>query len=194
MKQIQNQLANRVTTRIANNPWKSLAIGIALVLGLAPGLGRVTANFTHTAFFTDDDPLLQQFNAFERQFGNDDAIVVVVDSPSGIFDVDSARLLQELTERMWRVPEVIRVDSLANFQWVHAAEGDIEVEPLIPDDVPLTAELLRERKRIALGQASGRHFEERIVAQEVGIVGVLVAAADLGHALGEQFLHRMVDI
>ena len=76
--------------------------------------------------------------------------MVVVHSPSGIFDVESATLLRELTTRMWQVPEVIRVDSLANFQWVHAKGDEIEVEPLLPDQGPLTPQLLSERRAIAL--------------------------------------------
>ena len=75
-----------------------------------------------------DDPLLVQFNAFERRFGNDDAVVIAVHSPSGVFDADTAGLLNELTAGLWQVPEVIRVDSLANFNWVHAAGDDIMVD------------------------------------------------------------------
>jgi predicted RND superfamily exporter protein len=51
---------------------------------------------------------------------------------------------------MWLVPDVIRVSSLINFSWVHAVEDDIEVEPLIPDDEPLTQAILDERKAVAL--------------------------------------------
>ena len=51
---------------------------------------------------------------------------------------------------MWRVPNVIRVDSLANFNWVHAEEEDLLVEPLLPDDEELTPEFLAARKKIAL--------------------------------------------
>ena len=45
---------------------------------------------------------------------------------------------------MWQVPEVIRVDSLANFQWVHAEDDEIEIEPLLPDQGPLTPQLLAD--------------------------------------------------
>src|SRR5262245_8125243 len=95
----------------------ALLLGLSVVAAFLPGLGRLTTNFTHRAYFFDDDPLLQQFDAFERRFGNDDAVVLAVHSPSGVFDMDSARLLNQLTDELWKVPEVIRVDSLANFNW-----------------------------------------------------------------------------
>ena len=134
---------------IVSHPVKSLLLSLALVAAGLAGVVRAKADFTHRAYFWHDDPHLVRFDAFERRFGNDDAVVVAVHSPSGIFDADSVGLLRELTERMWRVPEVIRVDSLSNYNWVHAKGDDIVVEPLLPDTV--TPQLLEERKRVALG-------------------------------------------
>ncbi len=142
--------ARKVVSFIERRSIVSLLLGLALVGAFLPGMGKLTADFTHRAFFFDDDPLLVQFDAFERRFGNDDAVVLAVNSPSGVFDVETATLLNELTEALWKVPEVIRVDSLANFNWVHADGDDIMVERFIPDDRPLTPELLAERQRIAL--------------------------------------------
>ena len=103
-----------------------------------------------------------RFDAFERRFGNDDAVVVAVHSPSGIFDLDSATLLRELTERMWQVPEVIRVDSLSNYNWVHANGDDIVVEPLLP--AVLTPELLAERKAGGAGPRDDPRLPGRATA------------------------------
>lgn len=134
---------------VVRHPLASIIFSLLFVVAMLPGAAKLEADFTHRAFFWDDDPLLQQFDAFERRFGNDDAVVVAVHSESGIFDVESATLLRELTEEMWRVPEVIRVDSLSNHNWVHARGDDIIVEPLLGDG-ELTPELLAERKAIAM--------------------------------------------
>jgi predicted RND superfamily exporter protein len=128
----------------------ALLLGLAIVAAFLPGIGRLTTNFTHRAYFFDDDPKLVQFDAFERRFGNDDAVVLAVHSPSGVFDMDSARLLNQLTDELWRVPEVIRVDSLANFNWVHARGDEIVVERFLPHDAGLSPQLLAERQRIAM--------------------------------------------
>lgn len=133
---------------IANHPWWAILLGLGMLTGLAAGMGRLRADFTHAGFFWKSDPKLKRFEAFERRFGNDETIVIAVESPSGIFDMESAALVKELTEKMWQVPEVIRVDSLANFNWVHASADDIVVEPLFPGT--LTPEILAHRKQIAL--------------------------------------------
>ena len=135
---------------IVDKPWIALFVGLAILAAAGPGGRHIKADFTYRVWFNDNDPLLAEFDAFERRFGNDESTMVVVHSPSGVFDLDSASLLVELTEGLWQVPDVIRVDSLANFSWVHADGDDIIVEPLIPDDMELTDALLAERKKVAL--------------------------------------------
>jgi uncharacterized protein len=138
----------RLVDAIVDRPLLALVLGLAVVAASVAGAPRLEADFTHRGFFWHDDPKLLQFEAFERRFGNDDAIVLAIHSPSGVFDLETATLLKDLTERMWQVPEVIRVDSLANYNWVHAEDDDIQVEPLLPDE--LTPEILAARQQVAL--------------------------------------------
>jgi len=138
----------RVVGMITTRPLASLALGLGLVALAVSGIGKLRADFSHRSYFWDDDPHLVRFDAFERRFGNDDSVIIAVHSPSGVFDRDSAQLLDQLTQRMWSVPEVIRVDSLSNYNWVHADGDDIKVEPLLPGD--LDEAELAHRKQIAL--------------------------------------------
>jgi predicted RND superfamily exporter protein len=133
---------------IARRPIAAILLAVSLVAGLGAGLPRLKADFTHRGFFWDDDPHLARFDAFEGRFGNDDQVLIAVASPSGVFDMDTATLIREITDRLWQVPEVIRVESLSNFNWVHANGDDIVIEPLFP--ATLTPEILAERKKVAL--------------------------------------------
>lgn len=135
---------------IRKRPIVALLLGLALVAALVPGMGGLRPNFTYRGFFYPTDPLLTAFDAFERQFGNDDSVILVVHSPDGIFDESSAAHIVEVTEALWRVPEVIRVDSISNYNWVHADGDELIVEPFIPKDEPLTPELLTTRRGVAL--------------------------------------------
>ncbi|MEO0813770.1 MAG: MMPL family transporter, partial [Myxococcota bacterium] len=145
-----NTIAARVSRFVVHRWYFALGIAVLVTVGCLAGASSIKANFTHTAFFWESDPLLQRFNQFERQFGNDDTVIVVVQSPSGIFDVESAELMRTMTEQMWLIPDVIQVESIANFSWVHAEEDDIVVEPLLPDVGPLEPGILAERKKVAL--------------------------------------------
>lgn len=135
---------------ITHRPWVALGLSLLLMAVLIPGLARVKADYSHRGYFYDDDPMLMEFDRFERRFGNDDAVLIALHSPSGIFDVDSINVLKELTAGLWLIPEVIRVDSLANYNWVHADGDELIIEPFIPDDRPLTTDLLKARRKQAL--------------------------------------------
>jgi predicted RND superfamily exporter protein len=146
----QFPLGHRIAGFIQEHPIRSVALGVFLLAFMIAGLTRVEPDFTHRGYFHENDPLLTKFEAFERRFGNDDAIVVAIHSPSGLFDADSIGLLHELTRKMWLVPEVIRVDSLTNYPWVHAVDDEIVVEPFIQEEETLSETFLQQRRRVAL--------------------------------------------
>tara|TARA_Y100001970_G_scaffold291897_1_gene430913 strand:- start:532 stop:2127 length:1596 start_codon:yes stop_codon:yes gene_type:complete len=128
----------------------SIFFGLLILLLSLPGYLFLTVDFSYKGFFYDNDPMIKNFNSFERQFGNDDSIVMAIHSPSGIFDKESLELLQKLTEKAWLLPEVIRVDSLSNYNWVHAEGDDILIEPLIPEGEDFNQTYIDDRKKIAL--------------------------------------------
>ena len=145
-----DKFSTRLIQFLARHPWRSLALA-ALILGLlVPGLAHLKPDFTYRAFFLPDDPELERYEQLQRQFGNDEAAVIGIHSPSGIFDAESIQLIRDFTARMWQVHDIIRVDALTNFNVVRAEADDIIVEPLIPDSLELTPEILAERRERAL--------------------------------------------
>ncbi len=178
MRTEEKTLGSRVADFVVDRPLISVTLVVALTAICWAGLPRIVTNFTHTAFFYDDDPMLLGFNQFERQFGNDDAVTLVVHSPSGIFDKDSAELMRDITTDLWKVPEVIHVESLSNFSWVHAQGDDIIVEPLFPDFDEITEPLLEKRKSIALGHEI---LPDYLISKD-GTVGLLFARLKPGFA------------
>ena len=143
-------VARTFVSFIKNRPFIAILLSVLMAGIFAPGIAKLSPNFTYRGFFYPEDSLLLAFDQFERQFGNDDSIVLAVHSSSGIFDKESAELIQKLTEEMWKIPEVIRVDSIANYNWVHAEGDELIVEPFLPDDQPLSKNILDHRKEIAL--------------------------------------------
>jgi predicted RND superfamily exporter protein len=147
---IVERVVERVTTLVVERPKRMLLAGLLLFAVLLPGVGRVYQNIKYYIWFPAGDSRIAVLDDFEQRFGSDLASMIVVHSPSGIFDKESAKLVIELTDRMWKVAETIRVESLSNFSWIHAQGDEIVVEPLIPDDRELTDELLAERRAAAL--------------------------------------------
>ena len=82
-------------------------------------------------WFRDSDPNIKILDSFERQFGNDESVVIVVHNKDGLFNQKSIGLLKNLTEEMWLIPQIIRVDSLINYNLSTADGDDIEVRSFI---------------------------------------------------------------
>jgi predicted RND superfamily exporter protein len=139
----------KVASLVTRKPWISLMIAVAIGAALVPGMQKLGADFSYRVWFKDDDPLLLRFESFERRFGSDENVAVVVHSPSGIFDEDSVHVVQELTRELWQVPEVIRVDSITNHTWTRADGDDILIEPFIDEYLDLDPAFLDERRRTA---------------------------------------------
>lgn len=143
-------LANAFTNTLATYPGTALLTGILIALFALTGLTRLTADFSYAGYFHESDTWLQEFDHFEDTFGNDDSIIIAVENPSGLFNPASITLLHELTDQMWQLPDIIRVDSLTNFQRVYAAGDDINTEPLIDPADELSEAFLADRRAIAL--------------------------------------------
>lgn len=151
----QKNLTYRFATLLIKHPIYSILSALMLLGLLAPGLAKMQTDFSYRIWFRETDPLLERFDAFERQFGNDEMIAVIVHHPDGIFTEEAVAVVQDMTNDMWLVPEIIRVDSLSNYNWTHTEvygedEEEMVVEPLLPDDIPLSAEDIAVRREVAL--------------------------------------------
>ena len=143
-------LIRRLNGWLCHHPGVAALLALGLLAASLPGIRQMRSDFSIRVWFHPTDPLMQAFHAFETRFGNDDVGVVLVRSPSGIFDQDSIRLIRQMTEEFWQVPLVTRVDSITNFNTVRGAGDDMVVEPLIPDDLALSPGHLEQARRRAM--------------------------------------------
>lgn len=141
-------LISKVSRYLVDNPKKLIVLSLLQVVLLGLGVSYLKADFTYRIWLAPNDPLLLAFDRFEETFGNDDSLVLLVHSPNGIFDQESMKVLSELTEKLWLVPDILRVESLVNFQWTSAKDDEILIEDFIQKvEDP---NYLLERKKLAL--------------------------------------------
>ena len=154
MENISDIEKRNLTHRVANfavyRPWTSIILGVLLLFGLSYGGKYIKVDFSYRVWFDEKDQNLVQFDAFERKFGNDDNMVIVVDTKNGVFSNKTLKMLRSFTEQMWLVKQVIRVESLTNYQWTHSEGDEIIVEDFIPEDNNFEKKFLEGRKKIAL--------------------------------------------
>ena len=147
---MKQSLTHRISSLIVNNPRKSLLASFVLIALLVPGVLKLQSNFSYRIWYQESDPLLLQFDEFQQRFGNDDNIVILIHHEDGIFTKESVELIQQVTDAIWLAPEIIRVDSLSNYNWTYAQDDDIIIEPFLPDDIELTKSFLSKRQTQAV--------------------------------------------
>lgn len=133
-------------------PKTSLTLGFLLFFLFAPFVIYTELDFSAQAWLSNDDPYIEKLNEFENLFGNDERLIVLMELKDEltVFEPDVIHSLSELTEQMWLVPEVVRVESLTNFHWSYAEGDELITEPFIPEELQGDASFLKQRERDAL--------------------------------------------
>lgn len=108
-------------------------------------------DFAATSWFTDDDPEIILLKQFEKTFGSDESVILLFEIDEGsIFTPENINILHNLTEEMWLVPEVMRVESLTNYNWSYAEADNLITEPFLPEDRIDDKSFLKDREKEAL--------------------------------------------
>lgn len=127
------RLANRWSKFIVNRPYKAILIFVILLLALLPGVLSINSKWSPRIWFDQDHPEIQKLNRFEQQFGSDTFISLGFHHPKGVFQHDVLKKIQEVTDKMWMVKDVIRVESISNYNMIRAEEDDIIINPFLEE-------------------------------------------------------------
>ncbi|MEL6678599.1 MAG: MMPL family transporter [Pseudomonadota bacterium] len=139
-------LANRV-----------IVIVLTLLAVIASGMGTEKLGFSndYRDFFPADDPNLVAFEALQDNFLRTNNVFIAVEAKSGnMFTPAALDRLTALTEALWDLPFIVRVDSLANHQFIQADDETIAVVDLVTRDAPITADVAAAFRDMALAEVS----------------------------------------
>ncbi len=133
-----------------------IAILIPLItFGLASQLKYLEFEGSYRIWFDENSPTLKSYDNFRAVFGNDDGVTISFKDENGIFNAKALGVIDRITQELWRTKYITRVDSLSNYQYVHADPeypDDVLVEDFIYDYDNLSAPELEKLKDIALGE------------------------------------------
>jgi predicted RND superfamily exporter protein len=133
--------------------WAIVFMVPLIVIMLASSLKHLEIDGSYRIWFEKDAKILKEYDAFRDEFSNDDGIVIVFQDKEGIFNKKALSSIQRLTEALWEMPHIDRVDSITNYQHVHSeAErpDDVLVDDFIMEDLSeATPAYLQNRKEVA---------------------------------------------
>ena len=133
-----------------------IAILIPLMtVAIATNLKHMEFEGSYRIWFEEDAKILTDYDSFRSVFGNDEAVTVLITDEKGIFNKKTLHVIDEITQELWTTKYIARVDSITNYQYVHADIEDpdeVIVEDFIDEIDTLDESALQERARIAVGE------------------------------------------
>ena len=131
-----------------------IALGVPLlVIALASNLKYLEMDGSYRIWFGEKSKTLIDYDNFRKVFGNDDAVVIAFKDENGIFNKKALQSIENITNALWKMKYIARVDSITNYQYVHASKenpDDVIVEDFIQDIKHADEDYLNNRKEIAV--------------------------------------------
>lgn len=134
-----------------------IAIGIPLlILVLSSNLKHLEIDGSYRIWFGEESKILKDYDDFRQTFGNDDAVIISFKDEKGIFTKKALQSIDNITQALWQMKYVARVDSITNYQYIHVDSeepDDVIVEDFVQNIPNATAEYLKDRKEIAINDS-----------------------------------------
>ncbi|EQC48970.1 sterol-sensing domain of SREBP cleavage-activation [Bacteriovorax sp. BSW11_IV] len=131
------------------NPKKCLLFGALIVAVFLPFMLNIGFDFGAKVWFRKTDPYIKALDRFEKHFGNDESMAVIIEGSTDVFSPEFQKLLFEITDKVWTIPGIIRSESLVNYHWSYSKGDDITTEAFIDKEKINDLKYLEQRKEEA---------------------------------------------
>ncbi len=134
-------LLNTMTGWAYDRPYYSLLLVFGITFFLALGLEKLQTDSSNEGLFQKNDPVLQSYQKFQREFGRNDIVVAAISSDE-VFSGEFMRKLKAFHSDLENaVPWLDDVTSIVNVDWMVASEdGGLRVTEL-GDEWPVQGNL-----------------------------------------------------
>ncbi len=152
--------------------WPIVMATLLVTLFIGSGARGLFFDTNYRAFFSDENPQLNAFEALQNIYTkNDNILFVVAPSDETIFTPSTLDAIEHLTEEAWKVPYAIRVDAITNFQHTYAEEDDLIVQDLVEGATGKSPGDLQAAQAVALREP---FLRDRLIDDEARVTGVNV--------------------
>lgn len=162
----------------------AILLTTALVaLWAASGARHLSFSNDYRAFFSEENPELQAFEALQDVYTKTDNLIFVLAPKDGaVFTRDTLAAVEWLTTQAWRLPYASRVDSVTNFAHTRAEGDDLVVQDLVRGAQALSDADLARIRDIALAEPLLRNV---LISPQAHVTGVNVTFELPGKDLDE---------
>lgn len=88
---------------------------LLLTVFCAPFLPKIEKDFSHKAFYKENDPFLKKYLDYERNFGNDDKVVIIATHKKGFLKDGNQTVLKHIHKSLEKTKDVVAVQSIYSY-------------------------------------------------------------------------------
>ena len=155
-------------------PWLTIFLVVALLIVAASGMSRIKVNNDIRSYFPVNDQEHSDLKKIEELFGRGDTIIAVVSSQNGKYDSSELMsITEQLTERLWRLDNVSRVDTISNYVFSSNERDVLNVQSVA--------------ERVAEGEQFERLLEE-VLEADASVLNRLVSNNGLTQRIGIEYI------
>jgi predicted RND superfamily exporter protein len=152
--------------------WLMVILVLAVAGAAASGIRLLTFDASYEAYFSERNPQLAAYHAFQRVYSRSDNILFVLAPRGGeVFARETLSAVEWLTSQAWQVPWSRRVDSITNFQHTEAQGDDLYVRDLVENAESLSDAELAATRAVALAEPL---LVNRLIAPDARVTAVNV--------------------
>ena len=160
------------TRRVIRWRWPIVIATLLMALLLGSGARGLFFDTNYRAFFSEENPQLNTFEALQNIYTKNDNILFVLAPKDGqVFAPSTLDAVEQLTAEAWKVPYAIRVDAVTNFQHTYAEEDDLIVQDLVEGATDASPDVLQAAQTVAV---TDPFLRNRLVDEEARVTGVNV--------------------
>ncbi len=191
-----SSLARFLTEISVRRPLVTVAVGLAVTLGLAYQAAQLSSEVGYAAYFGPDDPAVHRLSDFFEEFDSGLHVLVVFGCPgsdvcSSVRDRAALEFIGELQRDLDALPNVRRTQSVLNAPIV---VGPLETRTIAArgggGDYPLSSDWQRLAE-----QSLGEPFLANVVVSEDGkTAGIIVEFQSLDSQPVRELVHAILDL
>jgi len=176
-----------------------LGLVLLVTVGAVFGAMQVRVDNAVDIWFPDDDPALEAYRAFQRDFGNDEVVVIGVHSDNGVLTAEGLAKVRAVTAAAESVAGMARVRSLTGMSSIRGGLGTLEVGPVLGEEAsstdpariqsaveedPLMAQLVSRDRRTTVVLAEMEAMDNIDAARDTILTELRASLADQEVAYG----------
>lgn len=172
-----------IANQVIRFRWLLLVLCVAAIGFAGMGGSKIAFTSDYRVFFDKENEQLEAYEKLQASYEKSDNVLFVLKPQQGdVFNQETLKAIQWLTNEAWQTPYSTRVDSISNYQHTRAEQDDLIVADLVSDELALTSDEIRYIKDVSLADPLLVH---RLISESGHVAAVNVTVKLPGLALDE---------